>query len=118
MLLKKSIAEENSRKRDLAEKAGLVFIEPDTSKQQAALAAANAAFLHPEERARIIQEAQISAPTLRKYQERLTSPCMRDARPSDLVNSVGRPKTYTLEMDSEFIEWVENKKKHRCQKRR
>jgi len=40
----------------------------------------------------------------------LASPCARETVAADLVKSVGRPRTYTIEFDSKFVSRIENKK--------
>jgi len=65
-IVRKSVAEENSKKEKLAKETGLVHKQPDTRKQEMALAAANAALVHPEECENIKKMANISDPTFRK----------------------------------------------------
>jgi len=109
MSARKSVTERNTKKKRQADEAGLKFEIPDTSKQQAALAAASAALVHPEQRKDLMKKAGITLPTMLKYEQRLTNPAVLCASPADLMNPVGRPRKYSVEDDAKFVEWVEDK---------
>ena len=104
--VQKSVSAHFLQQKELAESVGLVFKQKENVQGQVGLAVAAAAAAHPEEKKQLGEYAGVSSTTVNKYTRVLTSP--GSGKVSDMVRSPGRPKTYSLEAEKEFVEWAED----------
>ncbi len=87
-----------------AEAVGLKYDIPDTSAQQAALAAAMTVGPDREYIALIAEVLDVSVTSIRKYLKLISTPGKQVI--ADLVKASGRHGIYHIEVDIAFVEWV------------
>ena len=95
---------EELRKQQLAQKAGLKYSVQPTAKQAAGIAAAWAQDALGLEKQAVLEQARIGSTTLRKYTKRRE----RSFATTDLelVRLKGRPRKFPIVIDSAFVLWL------------